>query len=129
MKKLTKENVSQEVFDLYDKYAHNIIDRREFIEKLSLYAVGGVTVASLMSFIMLWMVIERYLFFARIKLEKSHVEELKNVNSEASEALTNLNQVISETASEIVQRVCDEPLKSGYFIQYLEQKYKTLYKL
>lgn len=52
MKPLRKEDIRQEVFDLYDKYAHNKLQRREFIEKLSLYAVGGVTVASLMSFLM-----------------------------------------------------------------------------
>lgn len=50
MKKLKKEDISQEVFDLYDDYAHNKLDRRQFIEKLSLYAIGGVTVASLLSF-------------------------------------------------------------------------------
>lgn len=52
MKKLKKEDIKQEVFDLYDAYAHNKIARREFVEKLSLYAIGGITVASLMSFIM-----------------------------------------------------------------------------
>ena len=52
MKELKKEQVSQEVFDLYDDYAHNRIDRRNFLNKLSAYAVGGVTVASLLSFIM-----------------------------------------------------------------------------
>lgn len=52
MKKITKENISQEVFVLYDDYAHNRIDRRQFFDKLSMYAVGGVTVASLMSFLM-----------------------------------------------------------------------------
>lgn len=52
MKKLTKADIKQEVFDLYDDYAHNKLQRREFIEKLGLYAVGGITVASLMSFLM-----------------------------------------------------------------------------
>lgn len=52
MKKLKREDVKQEVFDLYDDYAHNKLQRREFIEKLSAYAVGGITVASLMSFMM-----------------------------------------------------------------------------
>jgi carboxymethylenebutenolidase len=52
MKKITKEDIRQEVFDLYDDYAHNRLDRREFMEKLSVYAVGGVTVASLLSFVM-----------------------------------------------------------------------------
>jgi len=51
MKILRKEDISQEVFDLYDDYAHNKINRREFVEKLSLYAVGGITVSSLLSFI------------------------------------------------------------------------------
>lgn len=50
MKKLTKEDISQEAFDLYDDYAHNKIDRRQFVEKLSLYTIGGVTVSSLLSF-------------------------------------------------------------------------------
>ncbi|MDF9797948.1 carboxymethylenebutenolidase [Catalinimonas alkaloidigena] len=52
MKKLSKEDVSQEVFNLYDDYAHNRINRRQFLDKLSTYAVGGITVASLLSFIM-----------------------------------------------------------------------------
>lgn len=52
MKKLKKEDIKQEVFDLYDEYAHNKIDRRQFVERLSAYAVGGLTVSSLMSFIM-----------------------------------------------------------------------------
>ncbi|WP_281637524.1 dienelactone hydrolase family protein [Flavobacterium marginilacus] len=50
MQKLTKEDISQEVFDLYDDYAHNKIERRQFIEKLSLFAVGTLTVPSLLSF-------------------------------------------------------------------------------
>ncbi|MCA0960416.1 dienelactone hydrolase family protein [Muricauda ruestringensis] len=52
MASLKKEDIKQEVFDLYDKYAHNQLDRREFMEKLSVYAVGGITLASLLSFVM-----------------------------------------------------------------------------
>ena len=52
MKEIRKEDISQEVFDLYDDYAHNRIDRRQFMNKLSAYAIGGITVASLLSFIM-----------------------------------------------------------------------------
>ena len=52
MKQIKKEEISQEVFDLYDEYAHNRIDRKQFLSKLSLYAVGGLTVASLSSFIL-----------------------------------------------------------------------------
>ena len=49
---IKKEAIKQEVFDLYDDYAHNRINRRDFMQKLSIYAVGGLTVASLMSFLM-----------------------------------------------------------------------------
>jgi len=52
MKKIRKEDISQEIFDLYDEYAHSRIDRRQFLDKLSTYAIGGLTVASLLSFIM-----------------------------------------------------------------------------
>ena len=52
MGKLNKEDIKQEVFDLYDDYAHSRISRRDFMQKLSIYAVGGLTVASIMSFLM-----------------------------------------------------------------------------
>jgi carboxymethylenebutenolidase len=51
MTPLKKEDISQEVFDLYDDYAHNKIDRKEFLKKLSLYAVGAITLPALLSFI------------------------------------------------------------------------------
>lgn len=51
MKKLKKEDIKQEVFDLYDDYAHNRVNRRLFLDKLSTYAVGGLTLPSLLSFI------------------------------------------------------------------------------
>jgi len=44
--------IKQEVFDLYDDYAHSRITRKDFVQKLSLYAVGGLTVPALMSFLM-----------------------------------------------------------------------------
>ena len=52
MKNLDKKDIDQEVFELYDQYAHNKIERREFVKKLSAYAVGGFTVSSLLSFVM-----------------------------------------------------------------------------
>ena len=51
MRPIKKEEIKQEVFDLYDDYAHNRIDRRLFLDKLATYAVGGLTVAGLLSFI------------------------------------------------------------------------------
>lgn len=52
MNEIRKEDIKQEVFDLYDDYAHNRIERRDFMQKLSTYAVGGLTLTSLMSFLM-----------------------------------------------------------------------------
>src|SRR5688500_12665081 len=52
MDEIKKEDIKQEVFDLYDDYAHNRIDRRKFMQRLSTYAVGGLTVGALMSFLM-----------------------------------------------------------------------------
>lgn len=52
MKEIRKEDIKQEVFDLYDDYAHNRVGRREFMQKLSTYAVGGLTVAALTNFLM-----------------------------------------------------------------------------
>jgi len=52
MDTIKKEDIKQEVFDLYDDYAHNRVNRREFVQKLSAYAVGGLTVTALMSFLM-----------------------------------------------------------------------------
>lgn len=43
--------VKQELLDLYNDYAHNRLSRADFMQKLSVYAVGGATVASLMSFL------------------------------------------------------------------------------
>lgn len=52
MKKTIKKDIDQKVFDLYDEYAHNKIDRRSFIDRLSLFAVGGLTVPTLLKHIL-----------------------------------------------------------------------------
>lgn len=52
MSDINKESISQEVYDLYDYYVHNKLERREFIERLSLYAVGGLTVPALLEYLM-----------------------------------------------------------------------------
>lgn len=52
MNQIQKEDIRQEVFDLYDCYVHNRIDRREFVDRLSMFAVGGLTVPALMGFLM-----------------------------------------------------------------------------
>lgn len=52
MKEIKKEDLNQEIFDLYDYYVHNRIDRREFVEKLGVYAVGGLTVPAILEYLM-----------------------------------------------------------------------------
>jgi len=52
MNPIKKEDIKQEVFDLYDDYAHNRVTRRDFMQRLSVYAVGGITLTSLMSFLL-----------------------------------------------------------------------------
>jgi len=52
MKPINKDQIDQKIFDLYDDYAHNRLDRRQFLSKLSTYAVGGLTLPALLSFIM-----------------------------------------------------------------------------
>jgi carboxymethylenebutenolidase len=49
MKKITTEDISQEMYDLYDDYVHSKIDRKVFLEKLSVYAVGGITLPSILN--------------------------------------------------------------------------------
>ncbi len=47
-----KPQIPQEVYDLYDEYAHNKLDRRGFMERLSAFAIGGLTIPALMSSVM-----------------------------------------------------------------------------
>ncbi len=46
------KKIKQELLTLYDEYAHNGIDRRQFLDKLSMYAVGGLTVPTLLDYLM-----------------------------------------------------------------------------
>lgn len=48
MAKLDNTRIDKEVFQLYDRYAHNQLDRRGFVQQLSKYAVGGLTVSALL---------------------------------------------------------------------------------
>ena len=52
MTKIRKQDLDQDIFDIYDDYAHNEIDRRKFMDRLKVYAVGGITVGSLASFLL-----------------------------------------------------------------------------
>ena len=49
---MKKQELSQDIYDLYDDYAHNKLDRRQFIDKISLFAVGGLTVPAILQSLM-----------------------------------------------------------------------------
>lgn len=48
MERKTAADFDQELLDLYDYYVHGRLDRREFMDRAAKFAVGGLTVASLM---------------------------------------------------------------------------------
>ena len=52
MKKITTKDINQEMYDLYDEYAHSRIDRKKFLERLSVYAVGGLTIPAILKFML-----------------------------------------------------------------------------
>jgi hypothetical protein len=41
----------QDLIDLYDHYAHGLIERREFLDRAAKFAVGGLTAAALLDFL------------------------------------------------------------------------------
>jgi carboxymethylenebutenolidase len=47
--KIESHKIPQEAFDWYDEYAHGVIDRREFMRRLSGLAVVGLTITTLTS--------------------------------------------------------------------------------
>lgn len=51
MEPIKKEDLSQEIFDIYDEYVHSRIGRRDFVNKLSKYAIGGLTVSAIMAYL------------------------------------------------------------------------------
>ena len=44
----TAADYDQELLNLYDRYAHDLIGRREFLDKAAKYAVGGLSAAALL---------------------------------------------------------------------------------
>lgn len=49
MTRKTADDFDQALLDIYDEYAHGIIDRREFAKKASRFALGGLTTAGLLA--------------------------------------------------------------------------------
>jgi carboxymethylenebutenolidase len=48
MKRQAATDFPQELLDLYDHYAHGLIDRRGFLARASKFAIGGLTAAALL---------------------------------------------------------------------------------
>jgi len=51
MKQLTKKDLPREVFDLFDRYVHSQISRRQFLDRASKYAVGTMTASMMLDFL------------------------------------------------------------------------------
>ncbi|MGA0583696.1 MAG: dienelactone hydrolase family protein, partial [Castellaniella sp.] len=49
MTRLTAKDFAPELLELYDFYAHGLIDRREFLSRASRYAVGTLGAASILA--------------------------------------------------------------------------------
>jgi len=93
MKKLDKKDISQGVLDLYDQYAHNKIQRRDFVKKLSAYAVGGLTVSSLLSFVM-----PDYVNSIQVQANDPRLES-KFINYDSSEGGGNIKALLSKPSN------------------------------
>jgi carboxymethylenebutenolidase len=48
MERLEAKDLHPEVFKLYDRYVHGFIDRREFLDSVGRFAVGGITAAAIL---------------------------------------------------------------------------------
>ena len=48
MVRKTASDFDQELLDLYDRYAHGRIERREFLDRAAKFAIGGLTAATLL---------------------------------------------------------------------------------
>ncbi len=51
MKKIKNEDLDKEVFALFDRYVHGQINRRAFLDRVSRYAVGGLTAAAILDYL------------------------------------------------------------------------------
>ena len=51
MKKIRNEDLNPQVFKLFDQYVHGQLDRRGFLDRVSQYAVGGITAAAILEYL------------------------------------------------------------------------------
>ena len=59
----------QRLLDLYDSYAHDVISRRQFLEKAGKYALGGLTAASLLD-----MLSPQYALATQVPPDDQHIK-------------------------------------------------------
>ena len=51
MNEIKNDDLNPEIFRLFDQFVHGIIDRRTFLEKASLYTVGGLTAGAILDYL------------------------------------------------------------------------------
>lgn len=52
MTKKQKEQLDPKVYELFDGYVHNQFSRREFMDRLSVFAVGGLTIPAILDYLL-----------------------------------------------------------------------------
>ena len=68
MKQKPATDFNQELLDLYDSYAHGVIDRRTFLQRASKFAVGGLSAVALLNLLS-----PHYSFAAQVPEDDSRV--------------------------------------------------------
>jgi len=51
-KKISAKDLSQDVYDLFDEYVHSAMGRREFMNRLTIYATVGLSTAAIADFLL-----------------------------------------------------------------------------
>ena len=51
-KKISKKDLSQDVFNLFDEYVHSAMGRREFMNRLKVYATAGLSAVAIADFLL-----------------------------------------------------------------------------
>jgi carboxymethylenebutenolidase len=51
-KKISAKDLSQDVYDLFDEYVHSSMNRRDFMNRISIYATSGMTAAAIAEFLL-----------------------------------------------------------------------------
>ncbi|WP_116105591.1 dienelactone hydrolase family protein [Lewinella sp. IMCC34191] len=69
MAKINKEDLHPDVYRLFDRYVHSKLERREFIERIGAYAVGGLTVAGILDYLQ-----PKYATAVQIKPDDARIE-------------------------------------------------------